>query len=92
MVAIGVLLLVVWLILQLSLLSRVDLSYVLTVTSVSYVLTGLMGELLLHERVSTLHWVGIGVICLGVGLVARTVPRTAPSTYRATKPFGEAAQ
>ena len=92
MVAIGVLLLVVWLILQLSLLSRVDLSYVLTVTSVSHVLTGLMGEFLLHERVSTLHWVGIGVICLGVGLVARTVPRTAPSTYRATKPFGEAAQ
>ena len=33
MVAIGVLLLIVWLISQLSLLSRVDLSYVLPITS-----------------------------------------------------------
>ena len=77
-VAIGVLLLIVWLISQLSLLSRVDLSYVLPVTSVSYVLTALMGEFLLHERVSALHWVGIGFISVGVGLVARTVPCTAP--------------
>jgi len=79
MVAIGVLLLIVWLISQLSLLSRVDLSYVLPITSVSYVLTALMGEFLLHERVSALHWVGIGLISLGVGLVARTVPCTAPA-------------
>jgi hypothetical protein len=42
-----VLLLVVWLISPLLLLSRVDLSYVLSVTSVSYVLTVLMGEFLL---------------------------------------------
>jgi len=67
----------VWLISQLSLLSRVDLSYVLPVTSVSYVLTALMGELLLHERVSTERWIGIGLIGLGVSLVGRTVPRTA---------------
>jgi drug/metabolite transporter (DMT)-like permease len=79
MVAIGVLLLIVWLISQLSLLSRVDLSYVLPITSLSYVLTALMGEFLLHERVSALHWVGIGLISLGVGLVARTVPCTAPA-------------
>jgi drug/metabolite transporter (DMT)-like permease len=79
MVATGVLLLIVWLISQLSLLSRVDLSYVLPITSVSYVLTALMGEFLLHERVSALHWVGIGFISLGVGLVARTVPCTAPA-------------
>ena len=67
-----------WLISQLSLLSRVDLSYVLPVTSVSYMLTALMGEFLLHERVSTERWIGIGLIGLGASLVARTVPRTAP--------------
>jgi drug/metabolite transporter (DMT)-like permease len=78
LVVLGVLLLIVWLISQLSLLSRVDLSYVLPVTSVSYVLTALMGEFLLHERVSTWRWIGIGLIGLGVSLVARTVPRTAP--------------
>jgi drug/metabolite transporter (DMT)-like permease len=78
LVVLGVLLLIVWLISQLSLLSRVDLSYVLPITSVSYVLTALMGEFLLHERVSTERWIGIGLIGLGVSLVARTVPRTAP--------------
>ena len=78
LVGVGVLLLIVWLISQLSLLSRVDLSYALPATSVSYVLTALMAEFLLHERVSTERWIGIGLIGLGVSLVARTVPRTAP--------------
>jgi len=82
LVVLGVLLLIVWLISQLSLLSRVDLSYVLPVTSVSYVLTALMGEFLLHERVSTERWIGIGMIGLGVSLVVRTVPRTAPVLHK----------
>jgi drug/metabolite transporter (DMT)-like permease len=82
LVVLGVLLLMVWLISQLSLLSRVDLSYVLPVTSVSYVLTALMGEFLLHERVSTERWIGIGMIGLGVSLVVRTVPRTAPVLHK----------
>jgi uncharacterized membrane protein len=83
-VVLGVLLLIVWLISQLSLLSRVDLTYVLPVTSVSYILTALMGEFLLHERVSTERWIGIGLIGLGVSLVVRTVPRTTPvlQTFR----------
>jgi len=78
----GVLLLIVWLISQLSLLSRVDLSYALPATSVSYVLTALMAEFLLHERVSTERWIGIGLIGLGVSLVARTLPRTAPVLHK----------
>ena len=44
----------------------------------SYVLTALMGKFLLHERVSTERWIGIGLIGLGVSLVVRTVPRTGP--------------
>ena len=82
LVVLGVLLLIVWLISQLSVLSRVDLSYVLPVTSVSYVLTALMGEFLLHEPVSTERWIGIGLIGLGVSLVVRTVPRTAPLLHK----------
>ena len=92
LVVLGVLLLMVWLISQLSLLSRVDLSYVLPVTSVSYVLTPLMGEFLLHERVSTERWIGIGLIGLGVSLVARTVPRTAPVLHKFGDLPGEAMQ
>jgi drug/metabolite transporter (DMT)-like permease len=82
LVVLGVLLLIVWLISQLSLLSRVDLSYVLPITSVSYVLTALMGEFLLHERVSPERWIGIGLIGLGVSLVVHTVPRTAPILHQ----------
>jgi drug/metabolite transporter (DMT)-like permease len=82
LVEVGALLLIVWLISQLSLLSRVDLSYMLPVTSVSYVLTALMGEFLLRERVSTESWIGIGLIGLGVSLVARTAPRTAPVLHK----------
>src|SRR6202790_3705309 len=92
LVVLGVLLLIVWLISQLSLLSRVDLSYVLPVTSVSYVLTALMGEFLLHERVSTGRWIGIGLIGLGVSLVVRTVPRTAPLLHKFGDLSCEAAQ
>jgi drug/metabolite transporter (DMT)-like permease len=78
LVGVGVLLLIVWLISQLSLLSRVDLSYALPATSVSYVLTAFMAEFLLHERLSIERWIGIGLIGVGVSLVARTVPRTGP--------------
>jgi len=78
LVALGVLLLIVWLISQLSVLSRVDLSYVLPFTSVSYVLTALIGEFILHENISTERWIGIGLIGLGVSLVARTRSRTTP--------------
>ena len=92
LVVLGVLLLIVWLISQLSLLSRVDLSYVLPVTSVSYVLTALMGEFLLHERISTERWIGIGLIGLGVSLVVRTVPRTAPVLHKLSDLPYEAAQ
>jgi drug/metabolite transporter (DMT)-like permease len=46
------------------------------------VLTALMGEFLLHERVSTERWIGIGMIGLGVSLVVRTVPRTAPVLHK----------
>jgi drug/metabolite transporter (DMT)-like permease len=92
LVVLGVLLLILWLISQLSLLSRVDLSYVLPVTSVSYVLTALMGEFLLHERVSTERWIGIGLIGLGVSLVVRTVPRTALRYHKCSHVPYEAAQ
>jgi uncharacterized membrane protein len=92
LVAMGVALLMVWLISQLSLLSRVDLSYVLPMTSISYVLTALMGKFLLHEPVSSQRWIGIGLVVLGVSLVARTVPRTAPALNRSRNLPCEATQ
>ena len=73
----GICLLVVWMLSQLSLLSWADLSYVLPITSASYVLTAMLGAFALNEYVSPVHWVGIAMIFLGVMVVSRTTPQTA---------------
>jgi drug/metabolite transporter (DMT)-like permease len=77
-VAGGVLILAFWMLSNLTLLSRADLSYVLPVTSVSYVLIAVLGRFLLHERIHLLRWVGIVVITAGVMIVGRTPTRTTP--------------
>lgn len=78
-VALGVLLLVFWLLMRMALLSWADLSYVVPVTSMGYALTALAGQVLLHEAIDWKRWAGIGLIVVGVGLVgggteARTFP------------------
>ena len=75
-VASGIFLLILWLLSELTLLSWADLSYVLPVTSVSYVLTALIGKLALHEYVSLMRWLGIGLISIGVVVVGKTHPAT----------------
>ncbi len=77
-VMIGIALLICWLISQLSLLSWADLTFVLPITAVSYVLAALLGAISLREHVSISRWAGVGLIFLGVVLVGRTRPRTAP--------------
>ena len=75
----GVALLACWMIANLSLLSRADLSYALPVTgSVSYGLIALVGHFFLGERVPLAHWIGIVVITVGVVLVIETKPLTVP--------------
>jgi len=71
-VAIGVILLIVWLLSQMLLLSWADLSYVLPVTSVGYVLTAISGRLFLNEHISAARWTGVTLIMAGVVLVGRT--------------------
>ena len=51
-VALGVVLLILWLLSRMALLSWADLSYVLPVTSVGYVLVALIGKLLLNEPIT----------------------------------------
>jgi len=75
-VLMGVSLLILWLLSHMALLSWADLSYVLPVTSIGYVLVALAGRFLLHEAISAPRWAGILLIVLGVALVGRTVPRT----------------
>lgn len=75
-VLVGVIFMLGWLISRLILLSWADLTYVLPVTSFSYVLSALAGAFLLHERVSLRHWSGIVSITIGVSLVGFTYPET----------------
>ncbi len=75
-VAVGTSLLIVWLLSTMALLSWADLSYVLPVTSMAYVLVALAGRFVLHEAVSVAHWSGIILIMLGVALVGSTNPNS----------------
>lgn len=75
-VALGVSLLILWMLSHMALLSWADLSYVLPVTSVGYALVALSGRIFLHEVVSFPRWVGICLIVCGVLLVGRTEHNT----------------
>ena len=75
-VAVGVTFMLAWLISRLLLLSWADLSYVLPVTSFSYVLSAVAGAIYLHEKVTWMQWAGISAITVGTALVAFTFPET----------------
>ena len=69
-VAAGVALLVLWMLTRMALLSWADLSYVLPVTSIGYVLVAILGRVALHEQISVKRWAGIALIMGGVALVS----------------------
>jgi bacterial/archaeal transporter family protein len=72
----GVFVLAIWMLSDLALLSRADLSFVLPVTASAYVLVALGGHFLLHERISWPRWTGIVLITVGVILAEETPART----------------
>jgi drug/metabolite transporter (DMT)-like permease len=57
-------------------LSWADYSYVQPASSVAYGVVALLGYFMLGEPVSSLHWLGIAIICLGVLVVGQTNPRS----------------
>jgi multidrug transporter EmrE-like cation transporter len=57
---------------QLTLFSWADLSFVIPCTATSYILTTLLGDVVLGEHVETARWIGVLLILGGVTLVART--------------------
>jgi|SRR5579862_3153605 len=77
-VALGITLLIVWLFSHMTLLSWADLSYVVPVTSIGYVLAAIAGRVFMHEEISPARWAGIALITVGVVLVARTAPHRTP--------------
>jgi drug/metabolite transporter (DMT)-like permease len=73
---VGVSVLALWMLSNLALLSRADLSFVLPVTASGYVLVAIMGHFWLGEPISVVRWAGICAITLGVVLVEETPSRT----------------
>jgi transporter family protein len=72
----GVCALAIWMVTDLALLSRADLSFVLPVIATSFVLIALVGHFVLSERISGLRWMGILLISFGVLLAETTPDRT----------------
>ena len=75
-IIIGILLLICFFGSYLTALSWADLTYVLPATAISYVMMALLAQRLLNEHVTTRHWLGIGLVTLGVGFVAAGPSRT----------------
>lgn len=55
----------VWLVV----LSKLELSYAYPILALSYCMVPLLSHMLFGEQVSLMRWVGIGIICCGVGIV-----------------------
>ena len=74
--ALGIALLILWLLTRMALLSRADLSFVLPMTGAGYVLAAVLGWLFLHEVITTAHWFGVFLIFLGTVVVGSTHAKT----------------
>ena len=74
--AMGVALLILWLLTRMALMSWADLSFILPVTAVGYALSALFGQVFLDEKVSRTHWIGILLIVLGAALAGTHYSRT----------------
>ena len=82
-VALGVTMLIVWTFAHMALLSWADLSYVMPVTAIGYVVTAFAGKFFLGETVSPMRWAGIVLITAGVTLVGRTAPASSTAVSSA---------
>ncbi len=75
-VAAGIVLLIVWTMSRMALLSWADLSYVLPVTSLGYVLNAALGAIVQGERIEPERWLGTLLIVAGAALAGSTAPGT----------------
>lgn len=78
-VLLGTTLLIFWLLSRMMLLGWADLSYVLPVTSIGYVLNALLGKYIFGEAISWQRWLGTAAIVLGIVLVGLTAANTTAS-------------
>jgi uncharacterized membrane protein len=75
-VAMGIVALILALLTRMALLSLADLSFVLPVTAIGYVVAVVLGKVFLHEEVSSQRWMGTLLIFAGAALVGSTSQKT----------------
>ena len=75
-VAAGIAMLIFALFTRMALLSVADLSFVLPVTAVGYVLAAVLGKVFLHEEVTAIRWLAAFLIFAGVAVVGSTPQNT----------------
>jgi drug/metabolite transporter (DMT)-like permease len=75
-VAAGIVLLILWLLTRMALLSWADLSFVLPLTGLGYILTAALGKYVLSETVTAGHWIGTLLIFAGTAMVGTTRHQT----------------
>jgi uncharacterized membrane protein len=71
-VILGVVFQAAFFVMYLTLLSRADVSQVLPMTAVDYIVVVLLAQMLLGEIVTPIRWMGAGLITIGVLMVGRT--------------------
>ena len=86
-VGFGVALLITWLLSRMMFLSFADLSYMLPLTSLGYVLSVLLGRFFLNEQITPQRWAGTAMIMIGTLLVGGGTPDTTHVLESTTKPL-----
>lgn len=81
-IAAGIVMLVLALLTRLALLSLADLTFVLPMTAIGYVLAAILGRVFLHEQVSPTRWLAIFLIFAGAALVGSTSHSTTKEADR----------
>ena len=85
-ILIGILLLMASLVVRLAAFSVADLSFILPMTSVGYVISVCFGKLFLHEHVSLARLIGVLLIFGATALVSSTPQNTTKVRAPISKP------
>lgn len=70
-IVVGVLMYFIPVLIWIFLLKKIDLSFLQPLFSMVYVVTPILASIFLNENVTAARWLGIGVIVIGVIIVAR---------------------
>ena len=69
---VGVVLQASFFFIYLTLLTRADVSLILPLTAIDYIVVAVLAQFMLGEIVTPIRWAGMGLIVAGVGLLSRT--------------------